>query len=462
VQATASRIDVFLRAVDTIGEPVVFELASVRARATTGELEELELSRLEVDSEVARTRLELAGGVVTPRDYDALVLVLARAWRGQGAARQELRLVPPEAAGPRAPLDPLEGLVPGDEPAALEVVVPLDVQVARRRAVSVFLDWSVEPSLLDDRGFSPVFATQLARPQVRFSLLYVTDPVGGTLRAVDRRTGEVVGSAKVGAAPSAVAVSRAGFDAYVANRLDGSVSFVDTRRYIADVTVPIRLGAETADIVIADRGRTVVTANRGLDNVSVIDLVTSARLGDVRVGRQPFRLAAVPALNRTFVSCSGSDEVSVIDVQQTRLAGSIRTESTPTCVAVDRDGLELYVGHAISSNLLIVDTRTLARLESFYVGNQVTAVLADRVRDRIYVARSNPPELVVVERHLRDAMRRVPLSAPVVNLAQPVDGALIYGAAPELEGLIAIDVVVGREESVIPCGAPITDVDLDN
>ncbi len=76
----------------------------------------------------------------------------------------------------------------------------------------------------------------------------------------------------------------------------------------------------------------------------------------------------------------------------------------------------------------------------------------------MFVARSRPPEIVVVDRQLASVLRRIPVSGRIEALAQPVDGAELYGAAPELGALVVVDLVLGKELPPIRCGGRPLDV----
>ena len=97
-------------------------------------------------------------------------------------------------------------------------------------------------------------------------------------------------------------------------------------------------------------------------------------------------------------------------------------------------------------------------VDSIFIGGDATAMLADRRRDRVYVARARPPELVIVDRRLSAVVRRIPLMGPVISLAQPIEGSVIYGASPELGGVIPIDVLSAEAGELIVCGQSPTSV----
>ena len=459
-RAAGSRIDLFVHAEGAESAALSVDLEGVWARDTSGELRPLELPGPTLSSARARRRVGLAGGPVPDATYDALVLRVSGARLDVGGTERALRLLPADAEAPDRPaVEPSDAEGPAGFPGAetVDYVVPLQLTVRPRDAASAFLEWNVDASLVDG-GFRFVASVSLEGPQARLGLLYVADAATGSVLAVNRGNGQVVATSKVGDRPLALAPSRNRRRLFVANGGGGSLSILDTRRNAVESTVPIRLYAGTSDVDVAEERRTVVVTNTGLDTISFFDVRNPARIEDVRVGRSPVRLVAVEPLRRVFVANSLSDDVTVVDVSSRSVVGRVPVESRPTFLVADRLGQEIFVGHRSSPNLLIFDAESLAVTGAAYVGGNVTAMLADRRRDRVYVARSKPAEIVVVDRRLLAVIRRIPISGRVEGLAQPLEGTLIYGAAPDLGGLVVVDVVQGEERTVLPCGTAPTDV----
>jgi YVTN family beta-propeller protein len=442
--ATASRVDVFISA-PAASEPAIgLRLAAVSLRDESGHLFGLPRTRSELLSREAGRRVQVAGGSVPAAGYATLVLELEAAWLDRDGQRTPLRL-----AGPPPGVAPAEGEAP---PATAVVEVPLRLLLGRRDAASLFLEWDVGASLQGDL-LRPAFGVTLETPRVRLGLLYVADASTGLVLSVERGSGEVVGTARAGAGATALALSRDRRDLFVANAADGSVSVLDTQGGSARLTLPVRLGAGTSDIVLTDGDLLVATCNPELDTVSLFETRTGARVADVRVGRRPVRLASAPSLHRLFVANARSDEVTVIDTSSRSVVASVKVEAEPTDLALSRDERELYVVHRTSPNLLVLDAGSLQVLQRLHVGDDASAVLADRRFDRVYVARGRPAELAVVERSMNAVTRRIAVAGRIEALAQPPDGPLVWGAVPSRAGLSVVDVLVGREQALLACGA---------
>ena len=457
VDARASRVDVFLGASSAVPHLRVL-LDRVELIDVGGDVLELALAKDMISSEGVGARSAIAGGVVTPTRYSTLVLTVRGASLVQGEQEIPLRLLPALVA--RDDMTPAEAELAAERGASSQRMVyrfPLNLVVGKHHAASLFINWNVEESLAEG-GFRPVLSTSLETRQTRLGILYVTDAATGSILGVDRARGRVVATGKVGAAPTALALSRDRRRLYVANGGDGSLTVVDTQRNFADLTMPIRLGAATSDVTLAEAERLVAATNPGLDTVSFFSMQDGSRVQDVRVGRKPVQIVSVASIRRMFALNERSNDVSVIELGTRGVVATIPVESTPSCLAVDRTEEVVYVGHRVSPNLLVIEAESLRLLDPIYVGANVTAVLGDRRRDRVYVARSRPPELAIVDRRLSSVVRRIPLSGVVVNLAQPIEGPFLYGASPDQGGLVVIDVVVGVEKALLPCGTTPTDV----
>jgi YVTN family beta-propeller protein len=447
VEATSSRVDVFLRCQDASSQALVFELSSLRLRDAAGALRELDLARRSVSSSETALRVKIGGAVAPPAQYTALVLGVERAWQERPEGRLPLEL---RALGEPTGETATAGM--------REYELPLNLRLGERDAASVFVEWRATDSLTGGVGFAPALSASFEAPQTALALIYVADAASGSVLAIDRASAQIVGTYKAGAEPRALALLRDRRRALVANSGDGSITVIDVRNGRVESTIPIAFGARTSDVALADPARWAAAANPALDSVSLVSLAPDGATFDVPVGRSPVRLAVAPDLGRVFVVESGGDSLSVIDVPSRAVVAEIAVESRPSDVDVDRDQNEAFVVHTTSPNLLVVDAEALSVVASIFVGADATDVLADPRRSRIYVARARPSEIVVVERRLAVVVRRIPLSARVESMAISREGGRIYAAAPQAGAVIVVDVVRGKEEAAIRCGSRPVDV----
>ncbi|MCC6408451.1 MAG: YncE family protein [Planctomycetes bacterium] len=447
VEATSSRVDVFLRCTDATARELGFSVAAVELVDEGGASRALATSRRQILATDASRRLPLAGSIVPPARYVKLRVTLDGAWLDRGDGRQALEL---ESTDPTA-----EDVL---TEAKRSYELPLDLRLRERDAASIFVDWQAADSLRGGAGFAPSFTTSLERPQTTLGMLFVADAGSGSVLTLDRSTGQIVGTCKAGSEPSALALARDRRRLCVANAGDGSLSIVDVRQGHVESSFAIGFSAGTSDVVLADLDRFVAAANPALDSVTFATLAPGGTAQSVAVGRSPTRLTAAPSLGRLYVCESGGDSVSVIDTNSRSVVTTVSVESQPSDVEIDRDELELFVGHRTSPNLLVLDARSLAVSSTVFIGGDVTDVLADPQRSRIYIARSRPAEVLVVERRLGSIVRRIPVSGRIQALALTLEGSRLYGVVPEKGTLLSIDLVLGKEEAAIPCGSRPMDV----
>jgi YVTN family beta-propeller protein len=421
-------VDVFVRIVGSQSEVVVLELDGVRLRDSTGSERDLPLVHSTVESSRASSAA-LAGGSVEPARYETLVLSVRSASIRSPAGRAALALLGPGERGSAEPGAETEG--------AVAYEIPIQIVVRSRQAASLFLSWDVDASVIDRSGFQPVFTTAVETARPTLGTVYVTDAAAGSVVSLDRASGAVVATNKVGAGPAGIATSTGRRLLYVANADDGSLSVVDIRQETNTSAIPVRLGADTCDVVVADPPDIVATANRGVDTVTFFDVRRLVRLGDVRVGRAPVRLVPAPRQRRLFCVDSRSDTLSVLDINTQAVVATIPVEAAPVDASIDRRQRELFVGHRTAQNLLVIDAARLNVVDSIYVGGN---------------------ELAVVDRRLKTVIRRIPISGVVESLVQPLEGPYVYGAAPELGALVVVNVITGREEPSLPCGTRPSDV----
>jgi len=155
------------------------------------------------------------------------------------------------------------------------------------------------------------------------------------------------------------------------------------------------------DLVLSPDGRWALTANRGSDSVSLVDLAAGRVAAEVGVGSRPsgidwrgttaivsaFRddrvvllevapptlrvVAALPVGNeprglvlapdgaRAYVVVSGDDAVEVLDLKSRRTLARIPVGEEPWHAALTPDGGRLLIGNARSGDVSVVDTAEL-------------------------------------------------------------------------------------------------------
>ena len=200
------------------------------------------------------------------------------------------------------------------------------------------------------------------------------------IAVIDTENSKLVGMAKAGIAPFAVAISKTGDVAFVSNwggripnskdktaragraedadpvviddrgiASTGSVSRVDLKTLQVTHTIPT--GLHPTALVWDETSARLYVANGNSDSVSVID---TARMTVARTipidpfptkvhGIAPTALALPLDRKRLYVACGGINAVAVIDVQSAAILGLIPTAWYPNALSMAPDGKSLAV-----------------------------------------------------------------------------------------------------------------------
>jgi YVTN family beta-propeller protein len=97
-------------------------------------------------------------------------------------------------------------------------------------------------------------------------------------------------------------------------------------------------------------------ANESSDDVTVVDLRTSAPISTITVHDAPFELVISPDGTRAYLTTYGSQELGVIDLEaDTLLAPTLSLPPRPQGVAITPDGTRLYVALLFSDDVAVID-----------------------------------------------------------------------------------------------------------
>jgi len=197
----------------------------------------------------------------------------------------------------------------------------------------------------------PFFPVALARAP-HADLLAVAGDLSGRIAFVDPHADQVVGFARVGLHPAALAFAPDGAHLYVAERGERDVDVValpTTAHPMVGIATRITVGLHPDALAL--RGNRLYVADADDDDVAIVDVRTNRVVARVPLPfHQPGVFGDSPnALtldaDRLYVSCGAANAVAVFRLSAAGLAplGAIPTGWYPTAVAVDRAHGVLYV-----------------------------------------------------------------------------------------------------------------------
>jgi YVTN family beta-propeller protein len=172
---------------------------------------------------------------------------------------------------------------------------------------------------------------------------------------------------------------------YVALSRDDGVEVIDV---MADrITDRVRLtpGDGPVALALTPDGRTLLSANRGSNTVSVIDPVSRFELMKIQVGNGPRAVLIDRAGRLAFVLNGLSSTVSVIDLLNRVVIRSIPTDPGPVQGHLNRRGDRLYVIHDIASYVTVINATTLAVTGRFPLRSAMDAIKVDPNTDLVYL-----------------------------------------------------------------------------
>lgn len=160
---------------------------------------------------------------------------------------------------------------------------------------------------------------------------YTANIGGGTVTAVDARTGEVLAQIETGAGAEGIDVSPDGDRVYATNRDAGTLVEIDvaTNR----VTRTLEVGAMPIRVEVMPDGRRALISNARGNEVAVVDLRGWAVERRIPVGAVPVGIQITPDGTRAYVANTAADHVSVLDLERWTVAGEITAGDEPDGMA---------------------------------------------------------------------------------------------------------------------------------
>ncbi len=163
-----------------------------------------------------------------------------------------------------------------------ELEVPLEIDVFRGAAETIFLQISTNPVAYDSLIVSARAIEKTVPPET--SLAYVSNEESGTVTVIDRLSGEVVASVLAGGSPRGMAIARNRGLLFTANGESNSVSVIDIRNQQLREVIALDFGDSPEALCLSRGETTLYTANQGSNSVTVIELASLHIINKLSVG----------------------------------------------------------------------------------------------------------------------------------------------------------------------------------
>jgi DNA-binding beta-propeller fold protein YncE len=170
------------------------------------------------------------------------------------------------------------------------------------------------------------------------------------------------------------------------------------------------------------------TSNGRANTVTIFDLKTLEKLGEVKTGRNPDSILYDPATRQVFAFNGGSASATVIDAAKGTVAGTIEVGGRPEFAVSDGAGL-VFVNIEDKDELLKIDARERKVLERWPLapGKTPASLALDGRNRRLFVGCRNKL-LAVVNADSGKVITTVPVGEGVDATAYDAEAGLVFSA----------------------------------
>ncbi|MFE8595491.1 YncE family protein [Archangium violaceum] len=183
--------------------------------------------------------------------------------------------------------------------------------------------------------------------------VYVSIPVQGTVSVVDTRRFVVVRNVAVGREPGRLAVSPDGRSVWVSNEGDGTVSIIDTgSRQVLDT---LEVGEGKHEFAFGEEGRTAWISSSEEGVLVAVDVASREVLGRVRVGQGLGSIAYSEVARALYAVQERTGEVWVVDAASREVSRRISLATAPGELRFEPSGRWAFVLYPRGNRVDVLD-----------------------------------------------------------------------------------------------------------
>ncbi|MEO0023116.1 MAG: YncE family protein [candidate division WOR-3 bacterium] len=203
---------------------------------------------------------------------------------------------------------------------------------------------------------------------------------------------------------------------------------VITEKYPDTVVATIPVGDEPAGIAALPNGEYVYVANRGSDNVSVIQTSDNTVVATIPLGDEPAGIAALPNGEYVYVACRGLDcDVLVIRTSDNTVAATVPLTVVPHSIAPLPNGEYVYVT-CEPSQVLVIRTSDNTVVATIPVGNEPAGIAALPNGEYVYVTNQGSDNVSVIRTTDNTVVATIPVGNEPAGIAALPNGRYVYVA----------------------------------
>jgi YVTN family beta-propeller protein len=184
------------------------------------------------------------------------------------------------------------------------------------------------------------------------------------LTVISTATDKVTARVALAGAPTDVAISPNGKDAYVTTARGLDVYKTATRKLAYSIK---GLGTPESAAVSPD-GKDVYVTESASNAVAVVSTSTHRVVRTIKVGQMPWQIVFSPKGDLAYVADPDSDGIAVINTATSQVEKTFPVAGDPTSLALTADGSQLWVGQNALGNAEVLNATSGASEGTVYLG----------------------------------------------------------------------------------------------
>lgn len=325
----------------------------------------------------------------------------------------------------------------------------------RGQFTAIFLNWHPNTSIRDDYLFQPVIKAEPQKLSPQSVLLYVANRGSNYISVIDRFENRVVAIIGVEEDPTGLVLSREQEKLYVLNSQSSSISIIDTTQDFVRDRIQLISGIEPIEMaMIPDNNNRnngqLYIANRGSNNVTVVDTNLKLQITSVRVGNEPLGITANPDRQEVYVANSGSNSISIINSLTNTVTSTIIVDYKPVDVVIV--GSFLYVLSGGTNWITVIDIASRKTIKTIPSDANLRKAVYSEQFDRVYLTNYDTGKIAFLIPSLGVITRTINVGLKPVGLAIDESRNRLYITGYNSNKVAVINPVSETVEKLITVG----------
>jgi YVTN family beta-propeller protein len=192
--------------------------------------------------------------------------------------------------------------------------------------------------------------------------LYVTMPDAAAVALIDTTTHSLLTTIATGQGSKPTRIALAPNEQSIWVGLDGSSTVAVIERGNKSKVNFVSVGDGLHHISFTPDSRLAAVTNTAANTVSIVDVATLKKLGDINVGNTPLKAVWVDKAERFYVAALNDSNISVVDPVKRVIDGRIEIGRGVVDVAADPQGRYVWAVNQLESKALVIDSATNAKV----------------------------------------------------------------------------------------------------